>query len=303
MAFVDDYQRLRTALVQKKQTSEQITSFTQALNNVLSELEDQQRDDHNKLDEPLLELYLNEAGEPPDYTNLSSLGQLILPFLAVRLQAAVGNEPCNFMTQLRGTGVIRGDEWDFLTSDFAENLFTYIDLPLELRRTLFQRLQKMTQTIMGPHIDKLGNNLADELGKRRPGERLLTLAHLHGLGRLKNLSQKERKILRLLITTNDPLVKELMTEWGLRGSRFDWRALQTRLSYYFSRRSLRAIRLVLGKQFLLAVVTLLWGILVLTTYFQWQTMLDLKQNVVNQNATDMQQILTKLDKQHNELTK
>jgi len=290
MAFVDDYQRLKNALAHKKQTSEQITTFIQALNSVLSELDDRQRD-HSDWDEQWLALYLNEAGEPPDYNNLSSLGRVILPFLAVGLQGAMGEQPCRLMTQFQGTGVIRDD---FLSSDFAENLFTYIDLPLILRRTLFKHLQEMTQAVMGSKIANMGDNLADDLGKRRHGERLLTLAHLHRLGRLKNLSKKERKTLRLFISTNDPLVKELLNEWGLRGSTFDWRALQSAFSQYFSRRSLRAIRLILGKQFLLAIVTLLWGTFVLTTYFQWHKMQDLKAEVINQNQADLQHILSEL---------
>jgi hypothetical protein len=302
MAFVDDYQRLKTVLALKKSTSEPIDTFIQTLNNQWSELDDQQRDNHQRLDDldqQLLELYLEEAGEAVDYSKLSSLGKVMLPFLAIDLQRAMEKQkkpPCRLMTQLQETGGIRGNEQYYLTSDFTETLFTYFDLPLALRRALFERLQIMTQTMMESSIDNLEKeNLANELSKLRPGERLLTLAHLHRLGRLKNLSKTERKTLRRLITINDPLVKELVIKWGLRDGSFGWQVLQIHLTHYFSRRSLRAIQLVLGKHFLFAVVTLLWGTLLLTTYFQWQIMQELKNEVVKQNATDMQQILDQLN--------
>jgi len=245
MAFVDDYQRLKNALAQKKPTSEQITTFIQAFDNVLSELDNQQGD-YSDWDQQWLKLYLNEAGEPADYNNLSSLGRVILPFLAESLQGAMGDQRCRLMIQFQGTGVIRY-RGDFLTSDFADNLFTYIDLPLNLRRTLFKRLQKMTQAAMESNIANMGDNLTDELKKRRHGEGLLALAHLHRLGRLKNITKKERKTLIFILSVNDPLVKELVTKWGLQGSKFDWQALQTAFSQYFSRRLLRARKKFVGK--------------------------------------------------------
>lgn len=289
MPFVDDYQRLKTALAQQKPTSEQIDTFIKTLNNLWSQFNNQQPDNHqslDNLDQQLLDLYLAEAGKPADYKNLSSLGQVMLPFLAIDLQRAMGERPCRLMTQLRGTGVIRGNEQDYLSSDFAEILFTSVDLPLALRHTLFDRLQAMTSI---GHLKQ--QNLVNELGKLRFGERLLTLAHLHRLDRLKNFSNTERKNLRSLLGTNDPLVEELVTEWGLKDSRFNWQALQTHLSHYFSRRSRRTIRLILGKYFFLTVITLLWSILLLTTFFQWLIMYDLKEQVADKNAEDIAKML------------
>lgn len=285
MAFIDKYERLRSALRLDQQFPEDVVSdFLGEMDRVQSFTQGQR----DQLDQQCLDQYQDELNEE-GANGISNLGETIFPFLAIHLNDLANGTGIPTLTRFhyqRGK-ITNGSELEFLRNTFLERLFSFNDLPLRFRRWFFDQV-----------VRKSANFPDAPLIKESMTVRMVILAQRHA----RNIkpTRKEAKEIRRLVERNDLLTQSLLREWGLRPSWFDGKAIKEWFERWATRGNLRRAKLILGKQALLFFVVLLYIALAWTLYAQWQLLMSERDQLAQANKDRWEQVaqwLTKGTKQ------
>lgn len=286
MAFIDKYERLRSALRLDQQFPEDVVSdFLGEMDRVQSFTQGQR----DQLDQQCLDQYQDELSEE-GANGISNLGETIFPFLAIHLNDLANGTGIPTLTRFhyQSGKITRGSELEFLRNTFLERLFSFNDLPLRFRRWFFDQVVRKSA----------GLPTDAPLIRESMTVRMVILAQRHA----RNIkpTRKEAKEIRRLVERNDLLTQSLLREWGLRPSWFDGKAIKEWFERWATRGNLRRAKLILGKQTLLFFVVLLYIALAWTLYAQWQLLMSERDQLAQANKDRWEQVaqwLTKGTKQ------